>query len=257
MRKFAAISSAFAVLLGVVGFFLRRTELNSIFDPQSGLALRFAGISLALGGLTVAVLAALLVSLLVIGALKVRSGFSGAFGSASSVPVFVVALGAVFFAAGALALLARVFKAPAFSIVNGVLAIFGLASAISVFVVFYCSYKLRDGSELQLCSIVPIAFLCFWLILAYRQRAADPVLLDYIYEILALILCILGFYFTAGFAFGRVKPRRALFCTNGAIYMSIVTLADSHPLPQMLFFVGSIIVMLVCSILLASNCEKM
>ena len=59
--------------------------------------------------------------------------------------------------------------------------------------------------------LMPAYTCCMWLIVAYQARAADPVILDYVYELFAIIAVLLGLYFIAGFSFERPKVRRASF----------------------------------------------
>lgn len=80
----------------------------------------------------------------------------------------------------------------------------------------------------SLTLLVPGYTLCLWLVSAYQERAADPVTLDYVYEMLAIICTLIGLYFSAGYSFARPKFRRcALFGLLG-IYFTLVTLADPH-----------------------------
>ena len=51
---------------------------------------------------------------------------------------------------------------------------------------------------------------CVWLIAAYQNRAADPVIQDYIYELLAVICVLLSVYYLSSFAFETPKAGRAL-----------------------------------------------
>ncbi len=90
---------------------------------------------------------------------------------------------------------------------------------------------------------------CMWLVVAYQARAADPVILDYVYELFAIIASLLGLYFTAGFSFERPKVRRASFFSLLGVYFSIVTLADSHDLASMLLYGFAILYLILTSAL--------
>jgi hypothetical protein len=77
-------------------------------------------------------------------------------------------------------------------------------------------------------SIIPPLFMCFWILSLYRQNAANPVLLTYVYHFLALVSSLLGFYSTSGFVFGKSSPGKTIFFCLAAIYFCFTTLADPH-----------------------------
>ena len=256
MRKFAAVSSACTVIAGIIGFILRRIELKTVFDPETMLAEPGAAVTWILIAFSVLFLAAMAFLLRRAGALAVEKGLPGAFGSYSPVPFYITALGCLAIFAGGVLLGVKVARLPGRNTADAVLALFAILSAVSAVYCAYSAFRRVSGSELGLFAVIPVVFLCYWLILSYRQRAIDPVLLDYVYEIMALVFLLLGFYYIAGFNFGHIRPRNALFCMNGAIYLGIVTLADGHSLYAALIYVGLIMIMLVSSMLLASNAKK-
>lgn len=88
-------------------------------------------------------------------------------------------------------------------------------------------YRGEDAKEqlplLELCLLF-----CLWLITDYQSRAADPIILDYVYEVFAIVCSLLGLYYLASWSFQTGKPRRTMFfCLMGS-YFSLVTLADAH-----------------------------
>ena len=82
---------------------------------------------------------------------------------------------------------------------------------------------------LELCLL-----LCLWLISAYQLRAVDPVVQDYLYEILAIVAGLLGVYSIAGYSFQTGRPRQTVVCSLMAVYFSLVTLADAHTMAELL-----------------------
>ena len=69
-----------------------------------------------------------------------------------------------------------------------------------------------------------------WLIAAYQVRAGDPVRLDYVYELFAIIASLLGLYFHASFSFEQGPALLACLFSLLGVYFSLVTLADGHDL---------------------------
>ena len=97
----------------------------------------------------------------------------------------------------------------------------------------------RLNSSMML--LAPAYTFCVWLVTAYQKRAADPVVLDYMYELLAIICALLAFYFIAGFSFSKGQVwSSALFCLL-SVYFGIVTLADGHEVRQRLLILFSIL----------------
>lgn len=83
-----------------------------------------------------------------------------------------------------------------------------------------------EGGTEELATLEPCLLFCVWLISTYQLRSADPVIQDYLYEVLAIVTALLGLYFIAGPSFGNGRPRSALlFCLAGT-YFALVALAD-------------------------------
>ncbi len=256
MRKIVIGSAVFSLIAGVIGFFIRRRELETVFDPQTGLAQSNAPISLALIALSAVVGLVLIAVLLSLGKAGAGDSYVKAFGSRGPLPFFLNFLLCIVMLAGSAIYLYDMFRSGSIPIPELILVVLAVFFAFSILTLSHSVYKGKSGNEVPFCSIVPIAFLCFWLILAYRGRAADPVILDYVYEMLALVLSFLGFYYSAGFAFGRLKPRRLILFSNAAVYMCIVTLADEHFLPVSIFFTCIAAVLLINSVLVSKNLRK-
>lgn len=102
----------------------------------------------------------------------------------------------------------------------------------------------EDGGTRESLAILELCLLfCVWLISDFRTRAIDPVTMNYVFEVGAIVCSLMGLYYIAGYSFQMSKPRRtALFCTMGP-YFAMVTLADGHS-PADLCRYGSIILFL-------------
>ncbi|MDO4749251.1 MAG: hypothetical protein Q4A39_00235, partial [Eubacteriales bacterium] len=84
-----------------------------------------------------------------------------------------------------------------------------------------------------LCA-APVIFTCFWFIVYYKETAVDPVLWHFAPFILTLAVCILAFFYMAGFAFGKPRPFRAVFFALYAAFFCLTVLPDVHPLGEIL-----------------------
>lgn len=89
----------------------------------------------------------------------------------------------------------------------------------------------EEGPGRESLAILELCILfCAWLVSDYQVRAADPVIQDYVYEVLAIAAALMALYYIAGYSFQTGKPRRTVVTCLMAAYFSLVTLADSHEL---------------------------
>ena len=252
MRKEIVLPSL-AVGGGIVGLFLRRWELATAFEADTGLVTPNMPSTWALI-LWSAVLAVVFILLCRGKHRPFAGGYDAAF-AAKGNTVYVTAMVLSAFLLLASAVLnymgipaayqeavaaARAGNAqgtPLFNVLPR--AILGLLSAISFFCVLSTgrnNYRGEGKGKFSFPLLAPAYMGCIWLIAAYQVRAGDPVRQDYIYELFAIIASLLGLYFTAGFSFERAKVfRSALFSLLG-VYFSLVTLADGHELYVVLLY---------------------
>ena len=95
-------------------------------------------------------------------------------------------------------------------------------------------------------ATVPIVFFCFWLITCYKINAINPVLWDYSMEIITLIVCILSFFYLAGFPYSAQKPWRAMFFAMLGCAMCIMMMADERYFGLELMYLSSAAMQLYC-----------
>ena len=135
-----------------------------------------------------------------------------------------------------------------------------LILAVMCFISFFCvlftaknNFRGAGRGRYSFALLMPAYTCCVWLITAYQVRAGDPVQLDYIYELFAIIAVLLGIYFTAGFSFTRGRPYPACLFSLLGIYFSIVTLADDHDLAYNLLYGFSILYLMASTATLLRN----
>ncbi len=212
------------ILGGAAGYLLRQWELNTAFD-EAGLANLTNPATLLLIALSV-VMAAVLFLL----SRRVDSGlteYGAAFFTAGNwVYLLVMALSAACLLAGGV-----------FGLRNDILAGNGrnflwLLFRLMCFVSFFCIpvsawNNFRAGQrKYNLTLVAPAYMACLWLVTTYQLRSANSVVLDYVYELLAIICVLVGLYYTAGFSFDKGKPQLCVLFSLLGVYFSIVTLAD-------------------------------
>ena len=76
-------------------------------------------------------------------------------------------------------------------------------------------------------SVLPVLFFCLWLVVFYKENAANPILWAYGMEILAIAMCLLAVFRLSAYLFYRAKPRQTIFACMLALITSLATLTDS------------------------------
>lgn len=228
-----------AVAGGVGGFFLRRWELSTAFEA-SGLAIPGAPATVVL--IVWSVVFALALALLCRGAKNELKDYGGSFSARGNWAYLVVTAlaAACLLVAGFFGLTDELGGLEAPHLLRMLLWVMCILSFFCVLTVILNNFR-GGGRKYSLALLVPAYTCCLWLVAAYQQRSADPVVLDYVYGLFAIICTLLGLYFTAGFSFERAKVWRCAFFCLLSVCFSIVTLADGHDRSTRLLFLFSIL----------------
>ncbi|MCL2125463.1 MAG: hypothetical protein FWH33_05680 [Oscillospiraceae bacterium] len=257
MRTSAITMPFLALLAGAAGCYLRLKELWNVFDAMTGLPQRGATITYSLIGLCAAFLLIMFIFTLISG-LKYKSpkGFEHAYGAEA------LAYPLVFFIIG-IAWLGASVKYFLDMNADGILPrselVFAILSALSAVSMSLFAIEVyqdpRRRAKLAL-SLVPSLFMCYWLIILYRNNASNPVLLSYCYQCLAVLASTLGFYFTSSYAYNKPAYCKTVFSYFAAIFFCFITLADDHDIGTKLIFVALIAINVIHSSMLIRNLEK-
>ena len=254
MRVSSVFMPFFALIAGAAGFYLRLVELWNVFDRRTGLPERGAGVTLILIILTVAfLLIALMFSIRVRVRYASPRGFENAFGTDPlTYPFAFCVIGLVWLGATVKYFLDL---NAARWVLSGELYFSVLSALAAISVGFFAVEMYQDPRRKMIfaLSLVPTLFMCFWLIMLYKQNASNPVLLSYCYQCLAIIASALGFYFTSGFVYNKPSPSITIFIYFTAIYFCFVTLADDHTTPVKLIFAAIIALNVTYSSMLIRN----
>ena len=136
-----------------------------------------------------------------------------------------------------------------------VLSGFGLLSGIAFPLLLSCANRphATKKSTVTLLSILPLFFLCTWLLTSYKQNSINPIIWLYAIEVLTLIVDMLAFFRIAGFAYGVPDAKKTMFnCMLGAM-LSLMSLADNRYLGQQVMFLAvALIFILVVWIMIAN-----
>jgi len=256
MRVSAFLLPLFSILAGIGGFLFRRSEHINVFDVITGLPVRDAPV------FGLAIYSLIFVIIVVVFAVrasikhKALDGFESAFGTDPLLyPVIFVLIGMLWIA-GTYLHFANIAGNREISVDDILFITFSALSAISVTFFAIEMYQDSRRNAPYALSVVPTLFLCFWLILVFRDNSTNPTLISYSYQSLAIVASALGFYFTAGFLYGKPAPGRAIFAYNSAIFFSIITLADDHSFGITLLIYAIISANVVYSVMLIRNLQR-
>ncbi len=213
-----------AILGGAAGHLLRQWELNTAFDE--------AGLATLLNPATLLLIALSVVMAAVIFLLSRRIGnhlteYDTAFSAQGNwVYLLVMALAAACILAGG------VFGLRNDMFSGGGRNFLWLLFRLMCLVCFVCTLisawnNFRGGRrKYSLTLVAPAYMACLWLVTTYQLRSANAVILNYVYELLAIICTLVGLYYMAGFSFDKGKPQLCTLFSLLGVYFSIVTLAD-------------------------------
>ncbi len=114
----------------------------------------------------------------------------------------------------------------------------------------------RDQGELAaVCSLAPIFFLCFYLLMFYRENGDNPYLFRFGYEIAVIILSLVGLYFAVAGKFQEEKPAlRAAVCGISLTFVMqeliFVVIAPQQRALLAGFTLSTAVMLLACGVLL-------
>lgn len=256
MRKNALIISCYVCALGAFGAFFRWLQIQIFYDPATGIMTGSVwGILLPLMIIAVAVVFYYLIKKLLdqnlIPPMKLYDMFRG---TTLVYPAVAWTIGIITALGGLVTAFSVRYDAQAglYTIV-GLLAIIG---GMSFPLICTCSKRRFAPGFVSALMTVPVIMFIIWLIASYRQNATIASIWVYAVEILALCACLTAFFFTAGYAYGRVKPIESLFFTMFASFLGFMTLSDNRYTGLQLIVCGSIGMMLTEAWMIVSNMRE-
>ena len=115
-----------------------------------------------------------------------------------------------------------------------VMAGLGMLTGICFPLYLTCANKphVTKNATLTLLSLIPILFFSAWLLTSYKQNSINPIIWNYVIEILALIVNALAFFRLAGFAYGVPDGKKSMFLCMWGAMLSLLSMADERYLGQ-------------------------
>ncbi|MBQ3055167.1 MAG: hypothetical protein IJC88_03600 [Oscillospiraceae bacterium] len=204
------------LFLGLCAAFLRATELSYAFDPETGLYL--SGLSATPALMILSGVAFLLFSAL---AFFTREEPLDAPTSPVLLPVGLVCT-LILLASAAFQIYFGITQV--FSMTNLIQALFSVYAACAALVLCKKGFAPSNGGTYAVFAIAPAIWVSYTLILIYRDRVADPILLDYSYLLFAVVGAVLFLYALAGCIFGKKKLRLAVLSSSLTVFFSVCEL---------------------------------
>lgn len=208
--KFLPILFALPLAAGLCGASLRATYLNYPIETAAGAP--------AFYGLSIVCVIALLMS--VIAAFLLKSGieYSSVFlTKALPIASFV---GAAILLAYAVTLIVSL--ADRFSALTLILALLSVYACVSFIALGRHRLAERDDTAYCIFSAVPVFWICFVLIITFREKITDPVISNYVFLILAYISILFFGYATSAHVLGKNRKHVAVFsCFIGIFFILI------------------------------------
>ena len=255
MRKESGLITLFTCAAGAIGLFIRWLQLSSAFEPATGLPIHNAPASIAMAAAMIVYAVALIIVIRTMKDTEKQLDYQSALrGHNILYPAAAAILGIA-------------------TIVSGLLMFPGTAAELrpalwrllaSVALLCGCAYPVlalppkRSGKDVLTClaALVPTIFFCIWLIVSYMSNAENPIVWAYATETLAISGATLGFYYCAGYAFGRPRPLSTAYFSHLGAFLCIVTLADTRSMPAQIMLGSAAVMLLMLSTTLIGNFEK-
>lgn len=253
-----------ALLGGAAGFALRKWQLISGFEGDTGLAIPGAPAAMILGCFSVfMVLCFLLLSWKQEKSLSWEVAFAA--GQQNTLAITALVLSAMLLlSSGGVEIINHSINAPLSY--SGETAFAKAASAAlpplrillclgglpCCFLWSRAIFRGEKGSEC-LSTLEPCLLYCVWLISTYQLRASDPVVQSYVYEVFAITSSLLGLYYIAGHSFSNGKPRWAVFFSLTGSYFSLVALASPHSMADLSRYLFAVLYLLTHAVLILNH----
>jgi hypothetical protein len=242
MRKNVIITSGLTLAAGIAGAFLRCREMNTVFEPGTGLPIKNAPVSMILIGLSVLVIIAAAVYAFAAGKGISNVKKDDAFNVGSILVLAVVTVCGVIMALGALG--NYILDTGEKEIFRIAYLILGAASGVAIIMAALSAYREDSGNYAKL-YILPTLFMCLWLVMTYKDNNTNPALVEYSYKCLATAGAAAAFYYEAGYGYGKAAPKRTVAAHIIGAFFCLVALGAAGNIAQAAVFAVTAIVLLV------------
>ena len=138
-----------------------------------------------------------------------------------------------------------------------VLSVLGMLTGISFPLYLTCANKphVTKNATLTLLSLIPILLFGTWLLTAYKRNSINPIVWNYVIEVLTLIVDAFAFFRLAGFAYGVPDGKRSMFYSMWGAMLSLLCLADNRHLGQQVLFFAIALMLTLANWIMIANLQ--
>lgn len=137
-----------------------------------------------------------------------------------------------------------------------ILALFAFLSGLSFPLLLSAANRSGKPRFCRLYASAPVIMFCIWLIVCYQNNAINSVGWSYIMELAAIIVALLAFFRTAGFAFGVPDTRRSIHYSMLGGSMCIMALADDRHMGMQIMFLAAALMLALYSVIMTNNLRQ-
>lgn len=257
MRSEAYKLTGFTAVISALGFMLRWLQNMRIIDPETGLAVRGAGISGLVITLVVLVVAALGFAAFYV----LRGGVEPQTSDRALTGRTIVHTIVNLIPAGLLAIsgLVQFFQADEFTWtrselgIRRILAVITIAAAYAVYLVVDGARKPEKVKSGRAGASFLLIFGAVWLIAVYKSAASDPVIWRFAVEVLGICATLMAFFYVAGYFFDVPNAKVSIFFCETSAFLCIMTCIDEHTLGEALCLGAMAFLMLIWGFTLTNN----
>lgn len=221
---------------GVAGFFLRRQQLSESFHPDTGLMDMDSPAMWLLLALTALVLALALLLCRDAGERELTA--PERFQAPRTGYITGVVCGALLMLAAAGAGLVELRGGYLDNIVDLVLYLLCAVGGLSALAAGRNTYRRLWPDTAPVLHMGPAFCALVWLVSTYQKTSGQPVLMLYVYSLMAAVTALLALYGLSSLAMGKGGAVRTCLLDAMGVYLCLVSLADGHPLSISLLSLG-------------------
>lgn len=252
MKKNALLPIFISLVCGIAGAVLHYIQLSTVIDPKTGLAERCAPVSIVLAVFSVLVAVALfLLAFRAKG--DVQPVYHRALAAKSFLPLIISIALALMMIYASVACFWGDFLKNSNGIFSIVLSVFILLAGVSYAAMSFSAFRGKSGGGTTLASFIIVLFVCYWLIISYKENASDPTIINFVYDFLGLCAASVATYYIAGYAFGRSRPRASLFFSSVGVYFCLTSMLTAQSLAFKILYLFVSVYMFVSCVILACN----
>lgn len=231
-----------AILGGGAGFFLRRWELSCAFDSEG---LPIPGTSATICLILFSAALAVVLLLFCLRAKSKAAPQQAPLSAAGNIPYLVMCLlDAALLPAAAIA---GFLDELALWEPNPLrVALFVLCFPCCACIVLMALRNFRgQRRQYSFSLLLPAFFCCLWLVTTCQVCSSDPVVLNYVYHLFAIICALLSMYYAASFSYIQNNPWLFLLFSLLGIYFGLTTMADQHDIAATLLLLFAVLYQLL------------